>query len=175
MSAAAGARPYGSPYLAGFGVGMVLLLAFVVMGRGLGASGGYSSVVATGVAAVAPERAAANPAYAGYLGDGAVHPLKDWVVFELLGVTLGGLLSALVAGRFRVMVERGEGITDRRRLLNALGGGALMGLGAKVARGCTSGQALTGGALLSAGSWLFILAAFGAGYAAAPLFRRQWS
>jgi hypothetical protein len=73
------------------------------------------------------------------------------------------------------MVERGEGITDRRRLLNALGGGALMGLGAKVARGCTSGQALTGGALLSAGSWLFILAAFGAGYAAAPLFRRQWS
>ncbi|HEX9886370.1 MAG TPA: YeeE/YedE thiosulfate transporter family protein [Longimicrobiales bacterium] len=175
MSAAAGARPYGSPYLAGFGVGMVLLLAFVVMGRGLGASGGYSSVVATGVAAVAPERAAANPAYAGYLGDGTVHPLKDWVVFELLGVTLGGLLSALVAGRFRVMVERGEGITDRRRLLNALGGGALMGLGAKVARGCTSGQALTGGALLSAGSWLFILAAFGAGYAAAPLFRRQWS
>jgi hypothetical protein len=51
----------------------------------------------------------------------------------------------------------------------------LMGLGAKLARGCTSGQALTGGALLSVGSWLFILTAFAAGYLAAPLVRRAWT
>ena len=43
-----------------------------------------------------------------------------------------------------------------------------MGLGAVLARGCTSGQALTGGALLSVGSWLFMIAAFAAAYAVAP-------
>ncbi len=49
-----------------------------------------------------------------------------------------------------------------------------MGLGAVIARGCTSGLALTGGALLSVGSWLFIAAAFAAAYLVAPLMRRNW-
>ena len=51
----------------------------------------------------------------------------------------------------------------------SIGGGALMGFGAKLARGCTSGQALTGGALLSAGSWIFIAMCFASGYFFAPL------
>jgi uncharacterized membrane protein YedE/YeeE len=50
-----------------------------------------------------------------------------------------------------------------------------MGIGAKLARGCTSGLGLTGGATLSVGSWLFVLAAFSAAYAIAPLLRRQWT
>jgi uncharacterized membrane protein YedE/YeeE len=49
-----------------------------------------------------------------------------------------------------------------------------MGFAAKLARGCTSGQALTGGALLSVGSWIFIGTCFAAAYAAAPLARRLW-
>ena len=32
-------QPYWNPYLAGFGLGLVLLASFVIMGRGLGASG----------------------------------------------------------------------------------------------------------------------------------------
>ena len=56
----------------------------------------------------------------------------------------------------------------------AFGGGAVMGLGAVLARGCTSGLALTGGALLSVGSWLFMIAAFAGAYALAPLLRRAW-
>lgn len=49
-----------------------------------------------------------------------------------------------------------------------------MGLGAVLARGCTSGQALTGGALLSVGSWTFMLATFAAAFAVAPFARRLW-
>ena len=49
-----------------------------------------------------------------------------------------------------------------------------MGFGAVLARGCTSGQALTGGALLSVGSWLFMIGAFAAAYVAAPFLRRAW-
>jgi uncharacterized protein len=50
----------------------------------------------------------------------------------------------------------------------------LMGVGAKFARGCTSGQALSGGALLSVGSWIFIASCFAAGYVLAPAARRLW-
>jgi hypothetical protein len=51
----------------------------------------------------------------------------------------------------------------------------LMAAGAAFARGCTSGQALTGGALLSVGSWLFLAVAFASAYALAPLLRRTWA
>jgi hypothetical protein len=50
-----------------------------------------------------------------------------------------------------------------------------MGTGAVIARGCTSGQALTGGAMLSVGSWLFIAGAFGAAYVVAYATRRSWT
>jgi len=49
-----------------------------------------------------------------------------------------------------------------------------MGFAAKLARGCTSGQALSGGALMSVGAWAFMLAVFAGGYAAAWFLRRQW-
>jgi uncharacterized membrane protein YedE/YeeE len=164
-----------NPYLSGVGIGLVLLLAFVIMGRGLGASGALSTVVATGVSAVAPQHTADNLPYEAYLSDGTVSPLKDWLVFEIVGIALGGLLSALLARRFRPGIDKGPRASNRSRLLYAFGGGTIMGLGAKLARGCTSGQALTGGALLSVGSWLFITGAFAAGYLAAPLFRREWT
>ena len=167
-------RPYASPYLAGVGIGLVLLAAYVTVGRGLGASGAFSAVAAAGVAAVAPQQAAASPVLGDYLG-GARGPLAGWLVIELIGVALGGYLSARLAGRRRRTVERGPRVSDRTRLVYGFGGGVVMGVGAKLARGCTSGQALTGGALLSVGSWIFIATAFTAAFAAAPLFRREWT
>ena len=168
------ARAYSNPYLAGIGLGLVLLAAFVIMGRGLGASGAYSSVVVATVDAVAPEHARANAFYADYLGDGSTHPLKSWLVFEVIGVLTGGLLSGALAGRIKRTVEKGPRISTRGRYILAFIGGGLMGFGAKLARGCTSGQALTGGALLNLGSWAFMLAVFAGGYAAAYFVRRQW-
>lgn len=170
----AAARPYASPYLAGVGIGLVLLAAYVLVGRGLGASGAFTSVAAAGVAAVAPEQAAASPVLGEHLGGGR-GPLADWLVVELIGVALGGYLSARLAGRARREVERGPRVSDRTRLVLGFGGGMVMGVGARLARGCTSGQALTGGALLSVGSWIFIATAFAAAFAAAPLFRREWT
>jgi len=54
-------------------------------------------------------------------------------------------------------------------------GGALMGYGARLARGCTSGQALSGGAVLSVGSWAFMFAVFAGAYALAYFLRRFWN
>jgi uncharacterized membrane protein YedE/YeeE len=169
-----GAAPYMNPYLAGVGIGAVLLLAFAIVGRGLGASGAFSSVVTAAVTATAPEHAAASAYHAQYADSAGAGLLRDWLVIEIAGVVIGGFLSALVAGRVRRAVERGPRVGTNARLALALGGGLVMGVGAKLARGCTSGQALTGGALLSAGSWLFIAGAFAAAYLVAPLVRRQW-
>jgi len=165
---------YMNPYLAGIGLGLVLLASFVVMGRGLGASGAFSSAAAVLVDTVAPEHAKANPFWSEYLASGAGHPLKEWLVFEVLGVLVGGFVSGLLAGRVRRTVEKGPRISTGRRLAFAFGGGALMGIGAKLARGCTSGQGLTGGALLSVGGWAFMLMVFAGGYGAAHFVRRQW-
>ncbi|HET6273886.1 MAG TPA: YeeE/YedE thiosulfate transporter family protein [Bacteroidota bacterium] len=169
------AQPFWNPYLAGTGLGLVLLAAFVIMGRGLGASGAFSSLVSVGMQAVAPEHASANGFYAEYLGDGTHNPLKDWLVFEVIGVIVGGFISGILAHRVKGSIEKGPRISSGRRLLLAFLGGGIMGFGAKLARGCTSGQALTGGALLGVGSWAFMLAVFAGGYAVAYFFRRQWT
>jgi hypothetical protein len=169
------ARPYVNPYAAGVGVGVVLLAAFVLTGRGLGASGAFSSVVTAATAVVAPHHVEANPSFATYLGDASHRTLADWLVFEVLGIALGGLASAAAAGRLRAVIERGPRLGRVSRLATGFAGGSVMGLGAKLARGCTSGLGLSGWAVLSVGSWLFILCAFAAGYAIAPLLRRLWT
>ena len=167
-------QPYSNPYLAGIGLGLVLLSAYVVMGRGLGASGAFGSAVSWLVDQVAPHHARANEFYRGYLEDGVGHPLKTWLVFEVLGVLVGGFVSGALAHRVTRTVEKGPRISVRGRMGWAFAGGALMGIGAKLARGCTSGQALSGGAVLNAGSWAFMMCVFAGAYALAWAMRRQW-
>jgi hypothetical protein len=164
---------YANPYLAGVGLGLVLLAAFVIAGRGLGASGAFASTAAGLVQAVSPERAAANAYFATYAQPG-VGFWRDWLVIELIGVCVGGWLSSRLAGRARWAVERGAGVSANSRLVFAAAGGTAMGVGAMLARGCTSGQALSGGAVLSVGSWLFMLAAFASAYALSPAIKRLW-
>lgn len=165
-------KPYANPYLAGVGLGLVLLAAYLLAGRGLGASGAFVSVDAGLLAAVDADLAHGSSLFSRHFeGDG---PWRRWLLFEMVGVLIGALLSARFAGRLRWEIERGPRLASGARLACAFGGGALMGLGAVLARGCTSGQALTGGALLSVGSWLFVGAAFAAAFATAPLLSRLW-
>ncbi len=164
---------YTDPYLAGIGLGLVLIAAFVITGHGLGASGAFAAAASGATTAIAPEYAHANAYFGRYL-DGPDGPWRNWLLWEIAGVVLGGFVSATVAGRMRREVERGAGVTVRSRLAVAGAGGAVMGVGAVLARGCTSGQALTGGAMLSVGSWAFTLSAFAAAFALAPLVKSSW-
>jgi uncharacterized protein len=166
--------PYLDPYLAGIGLGLVLLASYVVMGRGLGASGALSSLVSWLVDLAAPAHARGNGFFREYLEGGLGHPLRTWLVFEVLGVVVGGFVSGLLAHRVVRTVEKGPRISTAARFAFAFAGGALMGIGAKLARGCTSGQALTGGAVLNAGSWAFMMMVFAGAYAMAWVVRRQW-
>jgi hypothetical protein len=161
-----------NPYLAGLALGAVLLTTYLAMGKGLGASGASFRLGVWVTNAVAPAHASAVPAMAGAMEDH--HPLNDWLVFEVLGMLVGGALAAWTSGRLRREVLRGPTFGQGARLALAVGGGVLMGFAAKLSRGCTSGQALSGGAVQSVGSWAFMLSVFAGGYAVAYFLRRQW-
>jgi hypothetical protein len=165
--------PYWNPYLIGVGIGILIVLSFVITGRGLGAIGAFSSFVAAIMKGIAPEHAMNNPIYSEYLGSG--HPLKDWVVLEIAGVCLGGFISGLLSGRLRFEVIKGPHISSVNRLILAFAGGMLMAFAAKVTRGCTSGLALSGGSVLSLGAWLFMFSVFIGGYAIAFLIKKVWN
>ncbi len=165
---------YMDPYLAGFLLGIVLLATIFITGRGLGASGAVKSVVVAGVAAVAPAHAAASPFYAHYVAPGQESPLKSWLVFEVAGVLVGAFLSGLVSDRLRLQTEGGPRLVPGTRWAFAAIGGALFGVGAQLARGCTSGAALSGMAVLSTAGFVTMLSIFGTGYAAAFFARRLW-
>jgi uncharacterized membrane protein YedE/YeeE len=173
MSSLRQPRPYADPYIAGVGLGLVLLAAFVVAGRGLGASGAFGAAATGIVRTVDPARASGSAYFSRYLASPG-GPWREWLLFEMAGLIVGGYVSAWLAGRVRPEVERGARTTTRTRIALAFAGGATMGTGAILARGCTSGQALTGGALLSVGSWAFMISTFAAGYAVAPALRRAW-
>jgi len=161
-----------NPYLAGVALGLVLLGAYVVMGKGLGASGASLRFGVAAISAVAPQHVAATPPLAKTSADG--NPLDNWLVFEVIGVVLGGLVAAYTSGRLKLEVLKGPRIGTASRLALAVAGGVLMGAAARMTRGCTSGQALSGGALLSVGAWAFMFSVFAGGYAAAWFVRREW-
>ena len=169
------AKPYWSPYVAGFGLGLVLLASFLMTGKGLGASGGFGRLGALAVGRVAPEHIQTLE-HARGLVTSEVPILKDGLVFVLIGTAIGGFIGALSAGRLKRFgtVERGPNASKLLRLSLALAGGVLMGFAARMGRGCTSGQALSGGAQLALGSWAFMFAVFGGGFAFAWFVRRQW-
>lgn len=166
-------QPYWSPYLAGLMLGLVLLLSYVLLGTGLGASGAFARGLYSVMHVFAP-KAIENNSYMGHYFENGANPLANGLVFVVLGVFVGGLISGLLAGRVRKVVEKGPRITTRGRMIFAFAGGTLMGFAARLARGCTSGQALSGGATLALGSWAFMFAFFAGGFAAAYFVRRQW-
>ena len=97
-----------------------------------------------------------------------------YLVYMFAGTLFGGLVAAYTAGRTRLQTERGASFPAFGRLVLALFGGVLVGFASRLAAGCTSGQALAGGALLLNGSLLFLVAMFASGFASAWMFRRQW-
>jgi hypothetical protein len=161
-----------NPYLAGVALGLVLLVTYLVMGNGLGASGASYRLGVAAVNAVAPGHVQGVPAMSSVVEERPA--LDDWLVFEVLGVVVGGVLGAWTSGRLKREVLKGPTFGAGGRIAFAVAGGVLMGFAAKLTRGCTSGQALSGGALLSVGSWAFMFSVFAGGYAVAYFVRRQW-
>jgi hypothetical protein len=151
-----------SPYVAGIGLGLTLLATFYIVGWGLGASSAFSLLTGVGLDTLSPE-------FAHRL------PLMNWVLFEVGGLFVGALLGSSMSRNFRIRFDKAAGMKDSTRILTSFTGGALIGFAGRLARGCTSGIALSGGAQLAVAGWVFVIAMFLSGFVAAAFFRRLWS
>ena len=183
-------KPFWPPMAAGIALGLALLFTFLITGHGLGASGAATDVVAGTGLAVAPAATQANLYLASKVADG--NPIGSWMTWEVLGLFIGALVAAFMAGRFRVQLDgaRSVGATPRLvralaggllagrfhvqldgarsvgasgRIVRALAGGLLAGFGARVAGGCTSGLGLSGAAALGIAAFVFLALFFATG------------
>jgi len=165
---------YLNPYIAGALLGFVLFFAFLLTRGGLGASGAISRVQVffTGIFF---QSHVDRVGYFAALGGGDRHALDHSSVLMLLGIFVGGFISAKFHKRLKFEIFKGPSISNTTRLFFALIGGIFVGYGARLARGCTSGQALSGGAVLSLGSWAFMFSVFIGGYLVAYFVRSLWN
>ena len=166
-------KKYMNPYMAGTMLGIVLLLAMFLAGRGLGASGGLKYCVVSIVGAIDRPHADGSIYYSKYFEDGK-KPLKNWRTIEIFGVLAGGFLSGAVSKRLIFKIEKSPKISNSRRVIFALLGGVFFVYGAQLARGCTSGAALSGMAVLSVAGFVTMVAIFGSAYLFAWFFRKNW-
>lgn len=167
-------QPYAHPYLGGILLGIVLFLSFFLTGNGLGASGGLSRLAAFVEDLVAPGHINQVP-YLITMAGGERNPLDNWIVMVTTGAVVGGFISGLIFGRSKFETTKGPNISNQTRWMLAFVGGIIFAYGARLARGCTSGQALSGGATLSAGSWVVMFAIFGGAYGLAYFLRKVWN
>lgn len=165
---------YLNPYIGGVLLGLVLLSANFIAGRGLGASGAIKSTIVATMTTLAPSASENTGFVKEFRESHEGNPLKTWLVFQMLGVIVGGFLSGALAGRLKLKVEHSPKITSRKRMILALTGGLLFGYGSQLGRGCTSGSALSGMAVLSLGGFITMMAIFGTAFALAWFFRRNW-
>ncbi len=148
-----------SPWLVGLLIGLLVVAALYVSDRPIGASGAYAKVAGLIGKRVAPRHTARLPYYADN------PPGIDWEVMLVLFVALGALLAAWhggeVTGRWLPPLwEMRFGDSLGLRLLFAVGGGAVMAFGARMAGGCTSGHGISGALQLSVGSWIALICFF---------------
>src|SRR3954454_11562523 len=134
-------------YIAGPALGLCVVAVRLLFNARLGVTGGYSELV-------------------GKLSNRSL--VFDWRGWFVVGILLGGFLFALIAGGpdFHNYGWLTDAFTGSSRVWIApilVIGGVLIGFGAKVAGGCTSGNGLSGTAALSPGS----LAATGTFFATA--------
>lgn len=172
LPAARAARIDWSPYLIGAGIGVLSWIAFVIANNPLGITTALSQVsggVATPI--LGADFVAKNSYWAKNLFK------LDYGTLFLVGTLLGGTLSALLAGNWRlesvpsVWAER-FGPSVAKRYLVAFAGGAIAMYGARLANGCTSGNGISGGLQLALSGWVFLAVMFPAGILTAfVLFR----
>ncbi|MGE3993594.1 YeeE/YedE thiosulfate transporter family protein [Pseudorhodoplanes sp.] len=163
LSATRGNRINWSPYLVGAGIGALSWIVFVVVNNPIGITTALSQVsggVATPI--LGPETVTKNSYWAKNVFQ------LDYGTLFLIGTMLGGLLSALLAGRWKietvpiVWAERfGPSVT--KRYLAAFVGGLIAMYGARLANGCTSGNGISGGLQLALSGWVFLAVMFPSG------------
>ncbi len=162
-----------SPYLVGGLIGC-LLTALVAFNHTIGASTAIARVAALIENGLNSAHVKKTPYFSKLLGDGVVF---NWSVVFIIGVFLGAFISSKLVLNKSI---RGEtlwvhafGKSKIVRHVGAFIGGFLLLFGARVANGCTSGHAISGGAQLSITSFVFMLTLFAVGIPVSHLLYKR--
>ncbi len=163
-----------SPYAVGVGIGVLICLSFLLSDRPIGCSTAYART--SGMierlfrGAVVEEK----PYYKQF-------PLViDWEWMLVAGAVIGGFLSAVLSGDFRMEWAPAKwmetfGSAPLLRWFWAVIGGILVGFGARWAGGCTSGHGISGTAQMAVSSWMAVVCFFIGGIASAMLIFRVFA
>ena len=155
-----------SPYAAGIGIGVLSWLAFLLSNKPIGCSTAFARTSGM-IERVFRGAKVREKAYYKVFA-----PEIDWEWMLVLGVVVGAFIAAQLSGSFmlRWVPDRwAEGFGDATalRLVVALIGGVLMGLGARWANGCTSGHGISGSLQLAVSGWIAAMCFFAGGIATA--------
>lgn len=155
-------------WLGGLGIGSYLLVQHWASNRPLGCSLSYGSLCALG-------------SRAHYFSTGEFERRNHWRLWFILGIPFGGFIALLTSGQTWQPTLSMGALYDTvlpqalwAKALVLLGGGALMGYGARLAGGCTSGHAVAGLALLNPPSLLAAALFFVSGLVTVQLLFRAF-
>jgi uncharacterized protein len=160
------------PYAIGAGIGVLSWVVFLVVNTPIGITTSLAQVAAAPAATITGwDWVAKNSYWAKQL------PRIDYGTLFLVGTFLGGALSALLAGTWRVttvpsvFAER-FGHSPAKSYAFAFVGGMIAMYGARLANGCTSGNGISGGLQLAVSGWVFLASMFATGIATAMIMFR---
>jgi len=157
-----------SPYLIGAGIGLLDAASIALSKRGLGVTSAFEDTAALIERHMAPDITHINQ----YLQKREDKPKIDWETFLVLGLAVGSYITARASGETRQQSfaspwTKRFGSAPKTRWVGSFLGGALMMIGARMAKGCTSGHAITGTMQGAASSWVFTPLMFGSSILAA--------
>jgi len=160
-----------SPYIAGAGLGIVTTIALGPCHKRLSGAGAYQDLSGYVGRALAPKSI-----YWRY-----VMPTGfTWEVYLFLGTFAGALVSSLMGGQFKIRTMPDAqwssvfGPSPARRWMLVFAGTMLLEYAAGIGGGCTASLAVSGGAALAPGAFVFMAGMFGAGIPVARgLYRRK--
>jgi len=155
-----------SPWIVGIGIGILVWLGFLLSDRSIGCSTAYARTGGI-IERLIRGKKVENREYFRKFA-----PTIDWEWMLVLGLIIGSFSSAILSGNFKVEVipaiwSNVFGGSAILRLTAALFGGTLIGFGARLAGGCTSGHGITGSSQLAVSSWLAFVLFFAGGIATA--------
>ncbi len=157
-----------SPYICGGGIGILSWLSFLLSDKPLGTSTSYVRTAGMIERLFRGDRVLKREFFQ------KVTPTVDWQWMLVLGIVIGAFLSSMLSGQARLEWVPEPWLTAfgavvGPRLIVAFVGGALLGLGARWADGCTSGHGISGTMQLAISSWVASICFFAGGIAVATL------
>jgi len=157
-----------SPYLVGFGIGILNCIAFLLCDKPLACSAAYSRTSGMIEGLFSGPKVVDKAYYKKF------SPSIEWDWMLVLGMIIGAFISAMLSGQFHLEWVPPKwsdtfGNLPLVRWVVAFIGGIIMGIGARWAGGCTSGHGISGTLQLAISSWLAALCFFIGGILTAML------